>query len=78
LCSIEVNNWIRFINLAFKDNRIVHWTAFKCNIDALYVIASRINLETNGEINDGHFSEKGHLELSEKLMSKFIKNNKII
>lgn len=78
LCSIEVNNWIRFINLAFKDNRIVHWTAFKCNIEAIYVVASRITLETNGEIDDGHFSEKGHLELSEKLMSKFIKKNKII
>jgi hypothetical protein len=78
LCSMEVNNWIRLINLAFKDNKIVHWTAFKCEIDAIYVGASRITLETNGEIDDGHFSEKGHLELSEILMTPYIKNKKLL
>lgn len=78
LCSMEVNNWIRLINLAFKDNKIVHWTAFKCDINATYVAASNINLETNGEIDDKHFSEKGHLELSEILMTPYIKNKKLL
>jgi hypothetical protein len=78
LYSIEVNNWIRLINLAFKDNIISHWTSFQCDIDAMYVGTGRIALETNNEIADGHFSEKGHLELSEILMSTFIKNKKLI
>ena len=76
--SMEVNNWISLINLAFKDNKIVHWTSFKCEIKATHVGVSRITLDTNGEIDDGHFSEKGHLELSEMLMTSFIENKKLI
>lgn len=78
LYSIEVNHWIRLINLAFKDNIVKHWTAFECDIDAIYIGVERICLETNNEVVDGHFSEKGHLELSEKLMATFIKNTKLI
>jgi len=79
LYSIEVNYWIRLINLAFKDNIIVHWTSFESEINAIFIGGiGRISLDTNGEIADGHFSEKGHLELSEKLMATFIKNTKFI
>jgi hypothetical protein len=79
LYSIEVNNWIRLINLAFKDNIIVHWTCFQCDIEAIFMgKIEKILDETNMEIEDDHISEKGHLELSEILMSKFIKNKKLI
>jgi len=79
LYSIEVNYWIKLINLAFKDILIVHWTSFEPKIDAIFIGGiGRISLETNGEIADGHFSEKGHLELSEKLMATFLKNTKFI
>jgi hypothetical protein len=79
LYSIEVNNWINLINLAFKDNIVKHWTSFESEIDAIFISGiERICIETNYEITDGHFSEKGQLELSEKLMSTFIKNKKFI
>jgi hypothetical protein len=34
--------------------------------------------ETNGELNDWHFSENGHLQLSDLFISKFKKKNKML
>jgi hypothetical protein len=79
LYSIEVNHWIRLIDLAFKDNIVKHWTAFECDIAAIFIgQTEKILDETNMEIEDFHISEKGHLELSEKLMSTIYKNKKLI
>ena len=36
------------------------WNFGQCN---------RIITETNGEVNDGHYSEIGHIELADALMS---------
>jgi hypothetical protein len=79
LYSVEVNNWIKLINFTLKNNTVVHWTAFESSMNVIFIGGiERISVETNDEIIDGHFSEKGQLELSEKLMSTFIKNKKLI
>lgn len=62
----ELNNWIKLLNTCFKDNKIIHWTAFKQPlINCIYF--ENIDLivnETNGEIKDRHYSELGHQQLS--------------
>jgi len=79
LYSIEVNNWIKLINFTLKNNTVIHWTAFKSSINSIFIGGiERISIETNDEIIDGHFSEKGQLELSDKLLSTFIKNKNLI
>jgi lysophospholipase L1-like esterase len=70
----EVNSWIKLIDYALKDITHVHWTTFDHRIDA-HMIRNLDNIrkETNGLIDDGHFSEKGHIELSELLITYFSK-----
>ena len=70
----EVNSWIKLIDLTLKDVTHVHWTAFDDRIDA-HMIRSLENIrkETGGLIDDGHFSEKGHTDLSELLITHFSK-----
>lgn len=75
----EVNSWIKLINLTLKDITHVHWTTFDKRLNAHMIRGlEEIRRETNGLIDDGHFSEKGHVEISEKLMSIFLKNTKLI
>lgn len=74
----EVNSWVRLINNFLGDIKIVHWTTFDNRLDAHMIRGvETIKTETNGEVNDGHFSEKGHIELSEILMTHLMtKKNK--
>ena len=77
----EVNAWIKLINNTLKDNNVIHWTPFVGNINATFLKEFElIRDETGGVINDGHFSESGHIELSNVLERKYnrIKNKEII
>jgi hypothetical protein len=77
----EVNNWINLINHTLKNNYVIHWTPFKNTLQALRVNGlEQIRNETNGEIDDAHFSEQGQLNLSQILEAKYniIKNKEII
>lgn len=79
--SEEVNSWIKLINFTLKDNIVIHWTPFNSNIKAHILNGFEIiKKETNGIVNDGHFSEGGQLELSKKLdlIYNRIKNKEII
>ncbi len=79
--SDEVNNWIKLINYTLKRISVIHWTPFINNIQATYLSGFPIiRDETNGIVNDGHFSEKGQEELSKILEAKYnrIKNKEII
>ena len=79
--STEVNNWIKLINIALKDKVVIHWTPFASNINAYFLNGFEIiKNETKGVVNDGHFSEGGQLELSEKLQIIYdrLKNKEII
>jgi hypothetical protein len=77
----EVNNWINLINHTLKNNYVIHWTAFKNTLEADCLNEFEIiKNETNGEIDNKHFSEQGQLKLSQVLEAKYnrIKNKEII
>jgi hypothetical protein len=83
----EVNNWIAFINSACLNKKIIHWSTIQGNEELNiyhFFEMQRIKDETNGLINDLHFSEKGHKRLSSELTDiifnkkKILKLNKLI
>ena len=73
----EVNSWIKLLNNL--DKNIIHWTPFDQRLDCMFLNKfETIVTETNGELNDWHFSENGHLQLSDLFISKFKKKNKML
>jgi hypothetical protein len=74
LYELELNRFIKIINLYLKDIKIVHWSPFQLQHPHLKIkkiegidTLETISIETNEEINDYHYSENGHLELSKKI-----------
>lgn len=66
----EVIHWIKLLNKTFKTNIIIHWTHAMHGTNLWnFGQCNRIITETKGEVNDGHYSEKGHIELADALMS---------
>lgn len=63
----EINSWIEIINKALKDNVVVHWGW--SNV----IYRETITEETNGEVEDFHYSEKGHLDLAEWILEQINK-----
>ncbi len=73
----ELNRFIKIINLSLKDTKILHWSPFQSHQTKLEIIningldsLETISMETNGTINDYHYSEYGHNELSKKIYNK--------
>jgi len=71
----ELNNYIKLLNFTFKENKIIHWSPFSKYREGLNLSLSShlyktetIDEETNGEINDLHFSEKTHKILSKEFI----------
>lgn len=71
----ELNNYIKLLNFTFSKNIIIHWSPFKQDKDGLNVTLptklynyETVREETNGEIDDGHFSENAHKFLSEQFI----------
>lgn len=65
-----------FLNWALKDYTLIQWTPFLSNLNTVKYykpfvkeITTNIRLETNGEVNDTHLSEFGHLEMTDHFMS---------
>jgi hypothetical protein len=74
-CS-EVNSWIKLLNNL--DKNIIHWTPFDQRLDCMFLNKfETIFTESNGELNDWHFSENGHIQLSNLFINKFKNKNKI-
>ncbi len=72
----EINSWINFINNAFKECYVIHWTPFEQNINAHFWGGDEIELiieETKEELECRHFSEYGHLQIANKIID-VIKN----
>ena len=75
----ELNNYIKLLNFSFTNNKIIHWSPFAQDKQGLNTTLKTltkyetINDETNGVVGDGHFSEKGHTDLSELLITHFSK-----
>lgn len=60
-----------FLNWLLKDMKFIQWTPFVTNfLTHKYVLGfvkenkTKINLETDGFVNDTHYSELGHIELT--------------
>jgi hypothetical protein len=74
----ELNNYIQLLNFAFKYNKIIHWSPFLEESKGLNTSISlmdtdykieRIRQETNGLIDDGHFSESTHEVVGKKIIN---------
>lgn len=60
----EVNSWINLINKALSNSTVVYWTW--CCEDK----RESITEETNGEVVDFHYSENGHRQLAEWILTQ--------
>lgn len=73
----EVNSWIKMINHTIKNVDVIHWCAFDNRLTSIYVgDVETIRKETNNEIDDAHFSEKGQKQLSEILLNYYHSDRK--
>jgi len=74
----EVNSWISLIDNFLIGVKNVHWTAFDKRLKAHMITnLETINVETNGEVNDSHFSEDGQAELS-KILTHHLMRKKTV
>jgi hypothetical protein len=70
----ELNNYIKLLNFAFPKNKIIHWSPFRQDEQGLLTTQPSlkglqvVSNETNGVIDDYHFSEDAHFELAEKFI----------
>lgn len=68
----ELKNWINILNFTFK-NKIFHWSWDERLKDSITVIPinkfESIKLETNGDVNDNHWSEYGQKQMSEFILN---------
>ena len=58
----EVDSWINIINKALKNSIVIHWGWSNVTY------RETITEETNGEVIDFHYSEKGHSQLADWIM----------
>jgi hypothetical protein len=79
----EIKSFANIVNKGLPKNTI-HWTPFGDGLDIkenLFWIPqmqiNQIRNETNGEIDDGHYSETGHIQIGKKMIEWF-KNPKLI
>lgn len=64
----ELYNRCIFLNWLFKDMKLIQWTPFLDSTNTKLFSPTKIDMilnETNRELEDGHYSEKGHRELTE-------------
>ena len=60
----EVNSWINLINKALQNSVVIHWSWYNNND------RETITKETNGDVIDFHYSEKGHAQLAEWIIKQ--------
>jgi hypothetical protein len=80
----ELNNFIEFINTICSNKKVIHWTPFVDNFTKskgrlncfFFPHMEKIDTETNGELNDSHFSEMGHQKLASELVEIILNNKK--
>ena len=69
----EIESWCDVINKALITSKVCHWTWYKNEQ------FQTITEETNGEVIDFHYSEKGHTDLAEWILQELKKGkNKIL
>lgn len=77
----EVHAWMDLIKRSLKDCKVLFWTPF--NEPNLYKVMGMSHLttivqETNGEVRDAHFGERGHIDLYNVLKKEFENYKKIL
>lgn len=69
----DLNDYIKIIDRAFIDNKIIHWSWVnyenKMPLSIDYIEMETIKEDTDGVINDFHYSEKSHVILSKNLIN---------
>ncbi len=70
----EVCSWVRLLNYTFSKNIIIHWSPFQEMPYNYFSGIERIGIETNGILDDSHYSEKGHQMLSDELILMISQN----
>lgn len=69
----ELCDWVKLLNKLFKNNKVIQWTWTQRNI----LKFDRIVDETNGLLNDNHWSERGHQEFAEWFINCYNNNNTV-
>jgi hypothetical protein len=69
---IELRNWIKLINLTLSGKTVVHWTWSKVITGSMLKAGNYevIREETNNEVKDAHWSEKGQMDFANFLIEK--------
>lgn len=85
----EVMNWMKLINKAFENNKVLYfssWPEFLSKKDSIinhhwwisHTNSMTISAETYGQLDDGHFSETGCRVLADILKQCIESNDKLI
>jgi hypothetical protein len=73
----EVRSWIRLLDYTFQNNLLIHWSWLENNaVPNYFGNITTILTETNGYMEDGHYGEEGHKQLSKELMNMILANQK--
>ena len=71
----EVRSWLKLLNYTFSNNTIIHWSALEYTaVHNYFRNLPTIRLETNGEIDDNHYCEEGHIQLANEFMKMLSEN----
>lgn len=65
----EINDWVLLINKALPNSIVIHWT-WSTDDER-----ESITKETNGVVEDLHYSEKGHLDLANWILQQIPKGS---
>lgn len=60
----EIDSWVNIINAALHHSTVIHWSWFNDTS------RETITQETNGEVLDFHYSEKGHQDLADWILKE--------
>jgi hypothetical protein len=70
----EIDSWIKLIDIALPKTDIIHWTPFGGAITTCeFIRCVTVTEESYGEVDDGHYGEIGHRELSEIFKTRYTK-----
>jgi hypothetical protein len=69
--QLEIIDFIN--NCLSSDITTIHWTWSTIH----HKNSLSISTETNGEIDDSHYSEEGHLDLYQKILSQLKLTNRV-
>jgi hypothetical protein len=74
----ELYNRVKFLNWLFEDMVLIQWTPFKYGDIKINGFSNvhTIKIDTNGKIDDAHYSEQGHQFIASKF-KEFIFNDEL-